>query len=865
MRFDPIQTRTALAQSVLSGELEIVDEVVIPAREARFAEIPEGFAHGELGDWMRKSLGSGGSLFLHQGVALAHLAAGDNLVLSTSTASGKSRVFMAAAMRAVLANKTARVLVFYPQKALGSDQFRRWQLELEHAGLPADLVGTVTGDTPMALREAVLTKARIVLATPDVMHLWLLPSLGARAVDRFLSNLAVLVLDEAHVLEAVFGTNAGLFLRRFRDAQRRLQAKRKSKPAPLQVVATTATLSDPQAHLRELVGVDFASVGEDLNGAPSHPLTLVHVEGPEIGGKAEAMCAELLQAFSRVLPAEAAQIAFADSRQGVERIACEIEDEGFLPYRGGLHPEDRQKVETALRDRRLRGVVATSALELGIDLPQFSLGMTMGVPPTRKALRQRIGRVGRATEGIFVVVARRSAFAARGSTFREFVTGPVEESHLYLGNKTLQFQHALCLAQESGGLDRTELSPEISWPEEFAKSLAAADPRAPHSFLQKRMLMVAEAKGPQRAVPLRSMPGERLPLRDVATDGILSDVDLRRALRETYPGATYIHFGARYRVEQWRFVGFGHEVMLKPIRSGARTYPMLSTRVSCSLDAEQVIDRNCLTGPSGCFAELNLQVTESVDGYRIGNTPFPYPRHGTSRDAKLTRRVRRFATTGVVLQIDEPWFAGEGEPQVLTRRAVAKALRQVLADVFGVAKGDIATAHRSVSFRTPVGEKRHANAIALFDDIEGGLRLTAPIFGRFEEALERLERAVMLAGEDAPLDVALVGKLREWFLGLEAGQAAVAAEVALEDGSLRVFAPGSVVGHRVNGDLVERKLLEPALVPSPAGEALMYRYEANPGVIGWAAHDHLETTGDEWRYASWDPLTGTLAELGEAL
>lgn len=227
--------------------MPVIERVDIPARPAKFAAAPAQFAHGALGQWLKRSLGASDRLYLHQALAFASIEQDLNVVVATATASGKSLVFMGAALRKILAGKS-RVLVFYTQKALGSDQLGRWQRELKHAGLSPELVAEINGDIPVAEREQVLANARIVLATPDVIHAWMMPSLSSPAVKRFLRHLDLLILDEAHALEAVFGSHASLFIRRLRLAYR-LSAGTPSRPChdDFQVVAATATLADPTA------------------------------------------------------------------------------------------------------------------------------------------------------------------------------------------------------------------------------------------------------------------------------------------------------------------------------------------------------------------------------------------------------------------------------------------------------------------------------------------------------------------------------------------------------------------------------------------------------------------------------------------
>ncbi|MFM6830808.1 MAG: DEAD/DEAH box helicase, partial [Novosphingobium sp.] len=427
--------------------LPLVERVDIPPRPAQFTSAPTQFSQGALGTWLKCSLGALDRLYLHQGLAFAAIEQDLNVVVSTATASGKSLVFMGAALRKILGGKS-RVLVFYTQKALGSDQLGRWQRELQNAGLPAEWIGEINGDVPISEREAVLIGSRIVLATPDVIHAWLMPGLSSPGVQRFIQQLDLLILDEAHALEAVFGSHTTLFLRRLRLARRLSIGVPPGPASDFQVVAATATLSDPMAHLHALTGLQFVLVGENDNGAPRHGLTVLHLEGPDIGATAEKLCADVVERITDSLNPGAAMIAFADSRQGVERVIRRVGKKNVLPYRSGYTRADRRAIEAMLHKQQLLGVIATSALELGIDLPQFTHGVTMGVPPSRKSLRQRIGRIGRVQAGVFAVIAPRTAFAQLGTSLAEYVSGPVEDSPLYSDNPFIQYQHARCMVEE---------------------------------------------------------------------------------------------------------------------------------------------------------------------------------------------------------------------------------------------------------------------------------------------------------------------------------------------------------------------------------------------------------------------------------
>ena len=322
--------------------------------------------------------------------------------------------------------------------------------------LDSESVGRIDGTVPPKEREDILSHSRIVAMTPDVCHAWLMSRLSLPAIRAFLQGLSTVVMDEAHSLEGVFGSNFAFLIRRL-SAARNLLLKAKGAPSPLQFVATTATIENPVEHLGRLTGSKFTAVDHHADGAPQYDRIVAHIAG-EIGE--EARVTRELQ--DRVLRRgqEGGFITFLDSRRGVEGLARPREDHSemeleellqnadVLPYRAGYDPKDRKVIEERLRSGHLRGIVSTSALELGIDIPHLRVGFTLGVPSTRKAYRQRLGRVGRNGPAAFVVIAPENAFTGYGTSFREYHDMSVEPSYLYLDNRFMQFAHGRCLAEE---------------------------------------------------------------------------------------------------------------------------------------------------------------------------------------------------------------------------------------------------------------------------------------------------------------------------------------------------------------------------------------------------------------------------------
>ena len=246
-------------------------------------------------------------------------------------------------------------------------------------------------------RDDILQSARIIVMTPDVCHAWLMSRLSLPVVRDFVQSLSTVVMDEAHTLEGVFGSNFAFLIRRLLAARNHL-LRDNAKGRELQLVAATATIANPGEHMKRLTGSDFSVISHEDDGAPQSERIVAHLACPE--GEAVKVVKKL---HNRVLTEghEGGFITFLDSRKGVEGLVMAsqnyargvefdelLNDVDVLPYRAGYDNEDRQRIEHRLQSGSLRGVVSTSALELGIDIPHLRVGFNVGVPVTRKAYRQ---------------------------------------------------------------------------------------------------------------------------------------------------------------------------------------------------------------------------------------------------------------------------------------------------------------------------------------------------------------------------------------------------------------------------------------------------------------------------------------------
>ena len=467
--------------------MDIRDEITIPGQEARHGETPSWLAGSPAWPAVKAQTG-GGQLYLHQSMGLELLGQVHNLVISTGTASGKSLVSQAPALDHLATHPNATAIVIYPIKALARDQVMRWRDMAEAAGMDPDTINRIDGDVrDLTKRRQILQRTRLALMTPDVIQQWLMaysePLYGRRPLRhdlrevqntqynarRFLSNLAFLILDEAHTYDGALGTHCLYLLHRLQQKRKELMAEFE----PLWVIAASATIHNPAQHLETLTGLPF-QVGDDrYNGSPRSELTVQHAIGREPHDEGWR---DLQSAVREVINDDPARsyIAFVDDRQLAERAAAGIEaarsitedaiiveSRDAMAYRSGLMQSER--IEGAPRAGDIRGIASTSAMEMGIDIPDLQVGFNLGLPHSVGRVRQRAGRVGRTAPGRFIIVAPRRAFQFHEDSLETHWRQPVEPARLYSSNPNIKNTHGRCLAKETdlNGTERPSPRPRM--------------------------------------------------------------------------------------------------------------------------------------------------------------------------------------------------------------------------------------------------------------------------------------------------------------------------------------------------------------------------------------------------------------------
>ncbi len=564
--------------------------------------------------------------------------------------------------------------------------------------------------------------------TPDVCHAWLLRRTDQPEVGNFLRNLTTVVIDEAHTYEDVFGSNAAYLFRRLITAT--MTAGAVASP---HFIAATATILTPEEHLEKLTGRKFAVVEERKNGAPRYPRTIHHLPTGTVnrGGIEKDLAALILSVIDH--DPEAQVIAFHDSRQGVERIVQETgRRDVIMPYRSGYLSHDREMIEDRLRENRLRAVVATSALELGIDMPDLNYGINLLLPPSRKQFHQRLGRVGRSRPGTFIILAPASQFADYGDTLAGYYANSVEPSHLYLDNEYIAFQQALCLRSELKAVRRnTRILPKhCVWPVGFDDALKNSHGRPP-AYLADINSRSAQTP-PHVAYSLRTSSEEQLEIIPDGQDHIIGSVSVGQAMKEAYPGAVYRHRGQNYRAEEWVTGNTKLRlpfVRVKPMPQGrSRTYPARRHVVTLGLGGGSVIGNRCKVTAAGVTAELKVVITESVEGFEDETGRTHYYEQLKELDPRKTRKQREFPTTAVYIEINDAGFIGESGEQWQARYLIKEFLWNQLAYRKSIRLFDLGAAVDNIFVEVKEGYYLTNNAIIVYDNVYGGIGLVEDLY-----------------------------------------------------------------------------------------------------------------------------------------
>lgn len=726
-------------------------------------------------------------IYRHQKLALNQFLSGESVCLVTGTASGKSLVFQTAALDIMARDPEAKIMAIYPMKALGNEQHDRWQKALAESGLGGadsdSLIGRIDGNVPPGFRLSILERAKVIVFTPDIIHAWLFSNLSQPAVINFLKHVKLIVVDEVHAYSGVFGSNAAFLFRRLQHLLNLLGASPK-------YICASATIAQPQEHLQSLFGQTFRMIGPEADTSPRYPLKVYLADPPG----SERFLDEVVHLLESLTHQSGSRfIAFVDSRKQVELIssilnrllresekeAAQEENAGgesaggrptrgrrwgsksstksaadlnsdepdlegevtgvlqnlnVVPYRAGYEDHDRRQIQDRLAEGTLNGVVSTSALELGIDIPHLDTCVLIGVPSSSTSLQQRIGRIGRHGPGDVIVVNGGDVHDQTVFSHpQSFFDRPLAESMLYLENEHIQYIHSLCLARRNGEHDQVsaamgqkdgEFRSTVHWPENFLtlceKERSGKIPR------HLTNLKMESGEHPNYTFPLRDVESQfKVERRDGPNVSSMGSLSFGQLMREAYPGAIYYYATIPYRVTKVNVkakvvtVRREKRYTTQPQRMLPAVFPRLSPGGVYS-----AIQQDALIG-----LETNLLVRESIRGVveQRGRTEtiYPYP---LAREWGFYQEQpffsRNYFTTGVVLS--HPALAAEG----VNIEAAAAILYEAFMLTIPFERQDIGYAadHFRVQRGTYITEEQPF--IAIFDQTYGSLRLSTRLLAQ---------------------------------------------------------------------------------------------------------------------------------------
>lgn len=695
----------------------IASHTILEPNDGEFEDFPASL-HPKLAE----ALKSGGlnQLYSHQSEAFESIRQGKDTVLVSRTASGKTLSFLLPILHEYLnAEAPFGVALLYPTKALSRDQEGTLGRLLEAAG--ADMrLGTFDGDTPREERARIQSSADFMITNPDMLHAGILPNHNRRW-RTFLSRLKYVVVDEVHTYRGAFGSHVANVMRRLVRACE----MHGSRPT---FVCSSATIGNPHEHVEALFQRPFHIV--DRDGAPRPQRDLYLINPPVIESHGHALYRQGPGSVSIPLIREATKlgvrtICFCRSRQQVERLCRAVVDgnpglrEKVKPYRGGLLPNERRKLERDLAEGRVTTIISTNALELGIDIGDLDLCILSGHPGSMASFWQQAGRVGRrGSRATIVYTARDTPIDQYFVNHPEFLqSAPIERAWLNADNPYILLQHLPCAAHEHPLAEEEPVFGEPAYP-------AALE-------VLKEDKTVKEYHGSYRYA-LRDYPAKGVNLRGMTDYNIeiycgtevIGELDPIGARGTLYKDAIYQHLGRRY--------------------------------MSMDLDLEKKlcrVERVDVDYYTECVWESRVSITESLDQFQLNGAKLDFGYVNVNRQPKLYKKIRErslenigygpitldpfiYDTAGFALYPPPEWRRAVEQ---IDKRHIGAALyglsyilRQTVPALCLCDKQNIET---DVSL-VELDQDDWKSSLYLYDTIEGGVGYSEKVFEVLPQALQ---------------------------------------------------------------------------------------------------------------------------------
>ncbi len=532
----------------------LLEEFAADGRLVHIEHLPQqperfGTLRRALPEWLDPELDAQ-PLWEHQAEAIDLIRSGRNVVIATGTASGKSRCFQLPIAEAVTDTvRPGTALLLYPTKALAHDQLRAF----EEAEYPRLVAGTYDGDATPEEKASIRDNANVVLTNPEMLHGGLLPR--HEKWDTFFMRLRYVVVDELHVLRGVFGTHVAHVLRRLRRICRHYGAN----PT---FVFTSATIGHPERLAEGLCGAPVDAITDD--GSPKGPRRFALLDPPvidEASGARSSTNSEVATVAAALIESGHRTITFCRSRKGTELIAADISrrvpghlKRSVVSYRAGYLTEERRAIEDELSAGTLRGVVATSALELGVDIGDLEACVLNGFPGTISSMWQQAGRAGRRQDpSVTVMVAgddQLDRYLMRHP--REVFERPPEPAVINTANPYILGPHLACAAYELPlswddlrFWSETELHDGVR---DLVRDGQLRLRRRRRNGHEEPFAHWCGTGFPSRGIGLRKGSSGEIKIIDHQSERLIGTVDESRAPTSVHDGAVYLHRGQSFEV-----------------------------------------------------------------------------------------------------------------------------------------------------------------------------------------------------------------------------------------------------------------------------------------------------------------------------
>lgn len=582
---------------------QIVHVERLPARKARYGRLRRGLPVP-----LRQALDGIGvqRFYTHQAQAINAAREGHNLVVATSTASGKTLVYNVPVLEAIVSIPHARALYLFPTKALAQDQLRVLS-ELTQGRLRGVRFATYDGDTPRPDRARIRKGAAIILTNPDMLHVGILPN--HNLWSQFFANLKYVVLDEAHVYRGVFGSQVANVLRRLRRICR-------FYGADPQFIGCSATIANPEQHVQRLTAAPAVVIDDD--GSPSGEKLFVLWNPPfldETRTSRRSANMEATNLFVELVEHGLRNITFVKARKIAELILMYARDrlDKEAPalkslihsYRAGYLPQERRRIERDLFDGRLLGVTATNALELGVDIGSLDATVQVGYPGTIASTWQQAGRAGREVrESLSILIG------LNGPLDQYFMRHPEElfgRSHEHAlidpGNVYILEKHLPCAGYE---LPITAQDEPLFGPG-FVDAMVSLERNRVLEYRRDRWYYCG-FDYPAQDVSIRAIGAGRYQLINQVTGERIEEIEAATAFMRVHPGAIYLHQGESYLVRELDQAG--KIARARPVDVNYYTEPRQINQVRIM----DTLDHRAAGATTAHFGKV--AVTEHVIGYR---------------------------------------------------------------------------------------------------------------------------------------------------------------------------------------------------------------------------------------------------------